>query len=163
MHNKRTTEIWVGAFVILAIIAIFVMVFKVADVKSFGGEHTYTLHANFDNIGNLKVRSPVKVGGVVVGRVSNISLDTQTNLPTVTMEINQKYDNFADTSTLKILTSGLIGEQYIGLVPGFIFDGIGKVMVNGDSVENTKSAIVLEDLIGQFLYRDGGSSNEKAH
>ncbi|MDW2288115.1 outer membrane lipid asymmetry maintenance protein MlaD, partial [Vibrio sp. 1562] len=117
---------------------------------------TYTLKAEFDNIGSLKVSSPVKVGGVVIGRVSNITLNPDNLLPVVSLSINSQYNQFPETSSVQILTSGLIGEQYIGLVPGFVFDD-EAMLVDGDTIEDTKSALVLEDLIGQVLYSVGGS------
>jgi phospholipid/cholesterol/gamma-HCH transport system substrate-binding protein len=156
MQQTRKIELWVGSFVIAGICAILVMIFQVADVKGLGSNDTYTLNAEFDNIGSLKVRSPVKVGGVVIGRVASISLNSESLLPVVTMAINSKYDQFPETSSVKILTSGLIGEQYIGLTPGFIFDD-EQMLVEGDYIEDTKSALVLEDLIGQVLYSVGGS------
>ncbi|KGY11802.1 toluene ABC transporter substrate-binding protein [Vibrio tubiashii] len=156
MQQTRKIELWVGSFVIAGICAILVMIFQVADVKGLGSNDTYTLKAEFDNIGSLKVRSPVKVGGVVVGRVTNIGLNQESLLPVVTMAINGAYNQFPETSSVKILTSGLIGEQYIGLTPGFIFDD-EQMLVEGDFIEDTKSALVLEDLIGQVLYSVGGS------
>lgn len=121
MQQTRKTELWVGSFVLAGICAILVMIFQVADVKSIGSGDTYTLKAEFDNIGSLKVRSPVKVGGVVIGRVSNITLNPDNLLPVVSLSINSQYNQFPETSSVQILTSGLIGEQYIGLVPGFCF------------------------------------------
>ncbi len=156
MQQTKKLELWVGGFVIAGVLAILMMIFQVADLKSIGSSNTYTLKAEFDNIGSLKVRSPVKVGGVVVGRVESIVLDQDTYVPVVSLAIESKYDQFPETSSLKILTSGLIGEQYIGLVPGFVFDD-EEMLVDGDFVEDTKSAMVLEDLIGQFLYQTGGS------
>lgn len=161
MQQTRKIELWVGSFVLAGICAILVMIFQVADVKGLGSNDTYSLKAEFDNIGSLKVRSPVKVGGVVVGRVSNISLDKESLLPVVTMAINSQYDQFSETSSVKILTSGLIGEQYIGLVPGFVFKD-EQMLKEGDLIEDTKSALVLEDLIGQVLYSVGGSSDNKS-
>ncbi|RJX70642.1 outer membrane lipid asymmetry maintenance protein MlaD [Vibrio sinensis] len=160
MQQTRKIELWVGTFVLAGICAILVMIFQVADVKSFGSSDTYTLKAEFDNIGSLKSRSPVKVGGVVVGRVTQISLDKESLLPVVTMAINSQYNQFSETSSLQILTSGLIGEQYIGLVPGFVFED-EQMLVDGDFIEDTKSALVLEDLIGQVLYSVGGSDKGK--
>ncbi|GAJ72787.1 LOW QUALITY PROTEIN: uncharacterized ABC transporter, periplasmic component YrbD [Vibrio sp. JCM 18904] len=157
MQQTRKTELWVGSFVLAGICAILVMIFQVADVKSIGSGDTYTLKAEFDNIGSLKVRSPVKVGGVVIGRVSSISLNPDNLLPVVTLSINSKYNQFPETSSVQILTSG-IGEQYIGLVPGFVFDD-EVMLVDGDTIEDTKSALVLEDLIGQVLYSVGGSDD----
>ncbi len=156
MQQSRKTELWVGSFVLAGICAILVMIFQVADVKGLGGGETYTLKAEFDNIGSLKVRSPVKVGGVVVGRVSDIALNPESMLPVVSMTINAQYDQFSETSSVEILTSGLIGEQYIGFTPGFVFED-EAMLVNGDYVQDTKSALVLEDLIGQVLYQVGGS------
>ncbi|MCJ2378333.1 outer membrane lipid asymmetry maintenance protein MlaD [Vibrio sp. ZSDZ34] len=156
MQQTRKLELWVGSFVLIGFCAILFMIFQVADVKSLGSRDTYTLKAHFDNIGSLKVRSPVKVGGVVIGRVSEISLEKENYLPTVSMEISREYDNFPDTSSVQILTSGLIGEQYIGFVPGFVFDDEGY-LADGDLIQDTKSALVLEDMIGQVLYSIGGS------
>lgn len=160
MQKNRKIELWVGSFVLAGICAILVMIFQVADVKNLGSSDTYTLKAEFDNIGGLKVRSPVKVGGVVVGRVTDIGLNSDSMVPVVTVAINATYDKFPDTSSLKILTSGLIGEQYLSLTPGFIFDD-EKMLQDGDYVEDTKSALVLEDLIGQFLYSVGDDSKEE--
>ncbi|CAM3881700.1 outer membrane lipid asymmetry maintenance protein MlaD [Vibrio sp. Of14-4] len=160
MQQTRKIELWVGTFVIAGICAVLVMIFQVADVKGLGTNDTYTLKAEFDNIGSLKVRSPVKVGGVVVGRVADIGLNKENLLPVVTMSINAEYDQFPDTSSVKILTSGLIGEQYIGLTPGFIFDD-EEMLVDGNYIEDTKSALVLEDLIGQVLYSVGGGDSDK--
>ena len=160
MQQTRKIELWVGSFVLAGICASLVMIFQVADVKGIGSNDTYSLKAEFDNIGSLKVRSPVKVGGVVVGRVTDIGLDTENLLPVVTMAIGSQYDQFPETSSVKILTSGLIGEQYIGLTPGFVFDD-EQMLVEGDYIEDTKSALVLEDLIGQVLYSVGGSDSAK--
>ncbi|BCL68543.1 Toluene tolerance protein Ttg2C [Vibrio nigripulchritudo MADA3029] len=157
MQQTRKLELLVGSFVIASVVAILVMILKVADVKSLGSGETYTLRAQFDNIGSLKLRSPVKIGGVVVGRVSDITLDTESYLPVITLTIDKKYGDFPETSSAQILTSGLIGEQYIGLVPGFVDEDI-DMLQDGDYIEDTKSALVLEDLIGQVLYRVGGDS-----
>ncbi|KJY81410.1 toluene ABC transporter substrate-binding protein [Vibrio galatheae] len=156
MQQTRKIELWVGSFVVAGICAILVMIFQVADVKGLGSSDTYTLKAEFDNIGSLKVRSPVKVGGVVIGRVTSIGLNSESLLPVVTMAISSTYQQFPETSSVKILTSGLIGEQYIGLTPGFVFDD-EQMLVDGDYIEDTQSALVLEDLIGQVLYSVGGS------
>ncbi|ELV8632205.1 outer membrane lipid asymmetry maintenance protein MlaD [Vibrio vulnificus] len=160
MQQTRKTELWVGSFVLAGICAILVMIFQVADVKGLGSGNTYTLKAQFDNIGSLKVRSPVKVGGVVIGRVSDISLNPETLVPVVSMSINSLYNQFPETSSVQILTSGLIGEQYIGLVPGFVFED-EQMLKDGDFIEDTKSALVLEDLIGQVLYSVGNKDETK--
>lgn len=159
MQQTRKLEFWVGSFVLAGICAILVMIFQVADVKDIGSNDTYLVQAEFDNIGSLKVRSPVKVGGVVVGRVQSIALDTERLLPSVTLAIDSRYNQFPENSSVQILTSGLIGEQYISLIPGFIFDD-EEMLKDGDRIEDTKSALVLEDLIGQVLYSMGGSDKD---
>ncbi|ENM5741919.1 outer membrane lipid asymmetry maintenance protein MlaD [Vibrio metoecus] len=159
MQQTRKIEFWVGSFVLAGICAILVMIFQVADVKGLGASDTYRLMAEFDNIGSLKVRSPVKVGGVVVGRVESIALNKKSLLPTVTLAIDSQYNQFSENSSLQILTSGLIGEQYLSLVPGFVLDD-EAMLKDGDRIEDTKSALVLEDLIGQVLYSVGGGSDK---
>ncbi|HGH6026681.1 TPA: outer membrane lipid asymmetry maintenance protein MlaD [Vibrio mimicus] len=159
MQQTRKIEFWVGSFVLAGICAILVMIFQVADVKGLGSSDTYRLTAEFDNVGSLKVRSPVKVGGVVVGRVESITLNPKSLLPTVTLAIDSQYNQFSENSSLQILTSGLIGEQYLSLVPGFVFED-ETMLKEGDRIEDTKSALVLEDLIGQVLYSVGGGSDK---
>ena len=155
MQQNKRLELWVGVFMLAGISALLVLAFKVANVQSFGSTETYTLKAHFDNIGGLKVRSPVKVGGVTVGEVTSITLDKQTYVPIVTLDVNKKFGYFPETSSASILTSGLLGEQYLGISPGFI-DTDTEMLHNGDLIEDTKSALVLEDMIGQVLYSLGG-------
>ncbi len=155
MQQNKRLELWVGVFMLAGISALLVLAFKVANIQSFGSTETYTLKAHFDNIGGLKVRSPVKVGGVTVGEVTAITLDEQTYVPIVTLEINKKFGYFPETSSASILTSGLLGEQYLGIRPGFI-DTDTEMLHNGALIEDTKSALVLEDMIGQVLYSLGG-------
>lgn len=149
--NSRKAEIGVGFFVVLAIAAMLLLSLKVADQGISGSSESYQLFAKFDNIGGLKERSAVKLGGVTIGRVAQITLDADDFTPVVTLEIDQRYTGFPETSSVSILTSGLLGEQYIGFQPGFSYDGI-EALQDGDFVEDTKSALVLEDLIGQFLF-----------
>ncbi len=149
--NLRKLEIGVGVFVSLAFAAFLMLALKVADQSMSGGGETYSLFAKFDNIGGLKVRSAIKVGGVTIGRVGSITLDSDDFTPVVELVISKDYQDFPDTSSVSILTSGLLGEQYIGFQPGFTFDGV-ESLVEGDFIEDTKSALVLEDLIGQFLF-----------
>ncbi|GAA0354532.1 outer membrane lipid asymmetry maintenance protein MlaD [Bowmanella denitrificans] len=149
--NSRKIEVLVGLFVALAAAALIMLALKVADRGLSGNGETYILKAKFDNIGGLKVRSPVKVGGVVIGRVGNISLDDDDFTPVVTLIIGKEFDKFPQTSSVSILTSGLLGEQYVGLQPGFMLDE-NDVLKPGQYIEDTKSALVLEDLIGQFLF-----------
>ena len=160
MQSKKS-EIGVGAFMLLALVALLFLCLRVADVKSLGTEPTWKLYATFDNIGGLKTSSPIKIGGVVIGRVTNITLDEKTLSPRVTMEIEDKYNQIPDTSSLAIRTQGLLGEQYLALNVGFDDPEMGTAMLkDGDTLQDTKSALVLEDLIGQFLYKSGdGNQN----
>ncbi|GAA3541900.1 outer membrane lipid asymmetry maintenance protein MlaD [Zobellella aerophila] len=149
-------EFSVGCFMLAGIGALLLLAFKVAGLTSNGQGETYTLYAKFDNIGGLKVRSPVKVGGVVVGRVSGISLDPQDQVPLVTLTLNKEVGQFAESSTATILTSGLLGEQYLGLNPGFADEEMGiGVLADGDTIADTQSALILEELIGKFIYSIG--------
>ena len=149
--NSRKMEIGVGLFVSLAVAAFLMLALKVADQGMQGSGETYELFAKFDNIGGLKERSAVKVGGVIIGRVDSISLDKDDFTPVVKLVISQEFGDFPDTSSVSILTSGLLGEQHVGFQPGFSFDGV-DTLKPGDFIEDTKSALVLEDLIGQFLF-----------
>jgi len=151
---SKKTELLVGIFVALGILALLMLSLKVANTGISGGGNSYNLYAKFDNIGGLKVRSPIKVGGVVVGRVSNISLDKEDYTPIVTLEIYTQYNNFSEATSVAILTSGLLGEQYLGLQPGFIDESL-DTLKSGDYIEDTKPALVLEELIGQFLFSQG--------
>lgn len=159
MQQNRQLELWVGTFVLAGIVALLVLIFQVADVKNLGGSETYNLKARFDNIGGLKVRSPVKVGGVTIGTVSDITLDTTTYVPVVTLAIDKKFGYFPETSSAAILTSGLLGEQYLGMTPGFVDVGI-VMLEDGDIIEDTKSALVLEEMIGQVLYSIGKDGDD---
>ena len=127
---------------------------KVANSGISGNGDSYNLFAKFDNIGGLKVRSPIKVGGVVVGRVSEISLDKDDFTPIVTMKIYAQYNQFSEATSVAILTAGLLGEQYIGLQPGFMDPSV-EILQPNDYIEDTKPALVLEELIGQFLFSQG--------
>ena len=153
---SKKVELLVGCFVALGIAAILMLALKVANAGIQGDGETYKLYAKFENIGGLKVRSAIKVGGVVVGRVANIHLNKEDYQPVVTLEIYSQYDNFSEASSLSILTSGLLGEQYLGLDPGFVDEELGiGTMAPGDFIEDTKPALVLEELIGQFLFSQG--------
>lgn len=153
--NKKSTEILVGLFVVLGALSLLFLALKAANLATFTGSgDTYRLQARFDNIGGLKARAPVRSAGVNVGRVTSVTLDPQTYLGVVTLEIN-KGVHFPKDSSAKILTSGLLGDQYIGIEPG----GDEKNLVAGDVITQTQSAVVLENLIGQFLFNkaaDGG-------
>ena len=162
MRQSIKYEFWVGLFVLLGLAALVFLGLRVAGVQGFTSEKTYTLYATFDNIGGLKVRAPIKVGGVVVGRVEDIQLDAQTYTPKVALAVNQDFNKIPDTSSLSIKTAGLLGEQYIALNIGFMMEGETEYMKEGSSFTDTNSAMVLEDLIGQFLYGDKKSDNSEA-
>ncbi|MDO7086157.1 outer membrane lipid asymmetry maintenance protein MlaD [Pseudocolwellia sp. AS88] len=151
---SKKIEIMVGLFAALGIAALLMLSLKVADSGISGSGETYQLYAKFDNIGGLKVRSPIKVGGVLVGRVSNISLDAEDYTPVVTLDLDAQYNKFSEATSVSILTAGLLGEQYIGLLPGFIDESVAT-LEPGDFIEDTKPALVLEELIGQFLFGQG--------
>ncbi|MEO8630048.1 MAG: outer membrane lipid asymmetry maintenance protein MlaD [Betaproteobacteria bacterium] len=145
---KRTTvDLWVGVFVVAGLIALLTLALKVGNANTIPASHAYTVYAEFDNIGGLKTRAPVKSAGVVVGRVDFIALDKQNYLAKVTIRLADQYKFPMDT-TASILTSGLLGEQYIGLDAG----GDTTELKQGDRIRLTQSAVVLEKLIGQFLY-----------
>ncbi len=153
MRNSAKYEFWVGIFLLIGIGALVFLGLKVANIQGLTNDNTYEVTATFDNIGGLKVRSPVKIGGVVIGRVDRIYLDKQTYLPTVDISIDSKYNDIPGNSSLAIKTSGLLGEQYIALNVGFD-DGETPDLKNGSKIVDTKSAMILEDLVGQFLYGD---------
>jgi len=157
--NRSTIDLWVGIFVALGLGALLFLALKVGNLASFSAAaETYLIKANFDNIGGLKKRAPVKSAGVVVGRVEDIAFDTETYEATVEFSIDKHYEFPKDTSA-KILTSGLLGEQYIGLAAG----GDTAKLKNGDKLKITQSAVVLENLISQFLFNkaaDGGKDNK---
>lgn len=155
------TEFMVGLFMLAGILAAVIMALKVAGLVLDSNSDTYTVHAKFDNVGSLKVRAPVRIGGVLVGRVSGISLDKQDLVPVVDMEIFSTYNDISDESKASILTAGIIGEQYIGITPGFYDEEMGTAYLkDGDYIRDTGSAVVLEDLIAKFLYNSAGSDNK---
>ncbi|KAA3626166.1 MAG: outer membrane lipid asymmetry maintenance protein MlaD [Proteobacteria bacterium] len=148
MFQSRTTEIWVGLFVAAGLAALFVLAMKVSNLSGFTDEKGYTLVARFENIGGLKVRSPVTVSGVRIGRVAGISYDNENYEALVTLNVSAHYDKLPTDTSASILTAGLLGEQYIGLEPG----GEEQFLKDGDSIQLTQSALVLEKIIGQFLF-----------
>ena len=155
--NRSKTNVAVGAFVALGMAAIVFMALKVGNLVSFDSGAGYRLEARFDNIGGLKVRAPVKSAGVVVGRIESITLDKQTYEAVAELRIRPEYQFSADTFAA-ILTSGLLGEQYLSLDAG----GDSRYLSDGERIVKTQSAMVLEKLIGQFLYNKASeSSGEK--
>lgn len=153
--GKKSIETLVGTFVLIGFLAIVFLALKAANLATFTGGDTYAVTARFDNIGGLKVRAPVKSAGVTVGRVKSISLDTKSYQGLVTLELERRFEFPKDTSA-KILTAGLLGDQYVGLEPG----GDDKNLAAGDDVKMTQSAVVLENLIGQFLYNRAAESGD---
>ncbi|OYD55001.1 outer membrane lipid asymmetry maintenance protein MlaD [Thauera propionica] len=147
MMSRTALDLWVGIFVAIGFAALVFLAMKVGNFSGLDGRETYRIEAPFDNIGGLKVRAPVKSAGVLVGRVQSIRFDTETYRAVVQMEIDKRFEFPADTSA-SILTSGLLGEQYIGLEAGADIEPLRE----GDRVLITQSAVVLEKLIGQFLF-----------
>lgn len=145
--KKHPLDFWVGLFVVLGFAALLFLALKAGNMSSLSFSSSYPITVRFDNIGGLKPRAPVKSAGVVVGRVASIRFDDKRYLADVTLNIESQYQ-FPKDSSAKILTSGLLGEQYIGLEPG----GDDQMLKSGDTITLTQSAIVLENLIGQFLY-----------
>ncbi|OGB02604.1 MAG: outer membrane lipid asymmetry maintenance protein MlaD [Burkholderiales bacterium RIFCSPHIGHO2_12_FULL_69_20] len=145
--SKRSIEILVGLFVLLGLGGVLFLALKAANLTTMSNGDTYPLTANFDNIGGLKARAPVRSAGVVVGRITGISLDPKTFQGVVTLEVSRRFE-FPKDSSAKILTAGLLGDQYIGIEPG----GDMANLAAGDTIKQTQSAVVLENLIGQFLF-----------
>jgi phospholipid/cholesterol/gamma-HCH transport system substrate-binding protein len=153
--SKRSTEILVGLFVLLGMLTLLFLALKAANLASFSTEPTYALSARFDNIGGLKVRAPVRSAGVTVGRVTSITLDPKTFQGVVGMDIRQGFQ-FPKDSSAKILTAGLLGDQYIGLEPG----GDEANLAAGATITQTQSALVLENLIGQLLFNKAAEAGD---
>jgi phospholipid/cholesterol/gamma-HCH transport system substrate-binding protein len=154
---KKSIETLVGLFVLLGLAALMFVALKAANLAAFSNGATYVLQARFDNIGGLKVRAPVRSAGVVVGRVTSIKLDPKTYQGVVTLQMSSNVE-FPKDSSAKILTSGLLGDQYVGIEAG----ADDKSLAAGDVIKQTQSAVVLENLIGQFLFSkaaDAGSES----
>lgn len=145
--ERTTLDLWVGIFVVAGIAALVMLAMKVGNLSTYNVSETYQVHAYFTNIGGLKPKASIKSAGVLVGRVTDITLDTQRYEAKVSMSLDKRYQFPKDTFAY-ILTSGLLGEQYIGLMPG----GDEEMIKNGEQLKKTQSAVVLEDLIGKFLY-----------
>jgi phospholipid/cholesterol/gamma-HCH transport system substrate-binding protein len=154
--NRMTIDLWVGIFVALGLGAIVFLSMKVGNLASFKADEGYHLDARFDNIGGLKVRAPVKSAGVVVGRVAQIRLDPKTYEAIATLRIDPTYQFTKDTIAA-ILTSGLLGEQYVGLEPG----GDTATLKDGDRIAKTQSAVVLEKLVSQFMFGKAAEGGDK--
>ncbi len=154
--QRSKNDVWVGLFVLLGAVAILFLALKSANLLTLNFQSNYTVSGRFDNIGGLKRQAAVKSAGVVVGRVENVTFDDKTFQATVTMSIESRYQ-FPKDSSLKILTSGLLGEQYIGIEAGAEADNLA----NGDRIQATQSAVVLENLISQLLYNRAADGPDK--
>jgi phospholipid/cholesterol/gamma-HCH transport system substrate-binding protein len=154
--NRSAIDLWVGIFVTIGLGAILFLALKVGNLLTLDRTPGYRLEASFDNIGGLKLRAPVKAAGVVVGRVESIRLDNKTYEAVVTMRINQDI-SFSKDTIASINTSGLLGEVYVGLDAG----GDTAMLMNGDRIAKTQSAVVIEKLIGQFLFDKASDAGAK--
>lgn len=156
MQNKRLLEILVGIFMLAGMGALFILAFKVSNLSKYSTHNTYKVIAAFDNIGDLKVRAPVTISGVRIGEVNGINLDPRTFKANVTLLIDKNENKLPVDTSAKILTAGLIGANYISLAPGYA----EEVLKNGGQITTTQPALVLENLISQFIYR---LDNKKDH
>lgn len=152
--QKSRHDLWVGLFVVIGAVALLFLALKAGNLLSLSFEPVYRISARFDNIGGLKARAAVKSAGVVVGRVTRISFDDKSFQATVEMEMEQRFA-FPKDSSVKILTAGLLGEQYLGIEPG----ASDKTLLAGDVITQTQSAVVLETLISQFLYNKAADAS----
>lgn len=156
MMQVRTVEIWVGVFVAAGLAALFMLAMQVSNLTVVGDDKGYTITARFENISGLKVRSPVTVAGVRVGRVTAIDFDSQTFQAVVSMRIGAAYDQLPVDTSAAVLTSGLVGEKYVGLEPGGDMD----VLKDGGEIKLTQSTLVLEQMIGKFLFDKAESGKQ---
>ena len=151
--ERTTLDLWVGIFVVAGIAALVLLAMKVGNLSTYNISETYQVHAYFSNIGGLKPKASIKSAGVLVGRVTDIKLDMKRYEADVVMNVDKRYQFPKDTFA-NILTAGLLGEQYIGLIPG----GDNEMLQNGEQLKQTQSAVVLEDLIGKFIYNKAEES-----
>ena len=154
--NRSTIDLWVGIFVAAGFGALLFLALKAGNLATFSTAQSYQVQAKFANIGGLKVRAPVKSAGVVVGRIADIRFDNESYEAIVSMNVDQHYAFPRDT-TAKILTSGILGEQYVGLEAG----GDGVMLKAGDRMRLTQSAVVLENLISQFLFNKAAEGKDE--
>ena len=156
MQQTRSVEIGTGLFVLLGMSALFFMTTQTTGGEKFSASETFEVEANFENVGSLKPRAPVAMSGVTIGRVTGVRFDPVALEAKVTLIIDSQYDQIPDDSDASILTSGLLGSQYIGLQAG----GSETYLENGSEIYFTQSAIVLENLIGKFLVNSGSGGDE---
>ena len=157
MDRVRAIEIGVGLFVAAGLAALFMLAMQVSNLSSMSNDQGYELVARFENVGGLKVRSPVSVGGVRVGRVAAIDYDMETFEAVVRLNIALQYNKFPQDTSARIFTAGLLGEQYVALEPG----GADELLKPGDNIQLTQSALVLEQIIGQFLFSKAAEGEKK--
>lgn len=148
MRQSKTIEMWVGVFVALGLAALFFLAMKVSNLADYESTDGYLVKAYFENVGSLKVRAPVSMSGVRMGRVSRISFDKNKYQALVEMRIDRQFDSLPEDTSASVLTAGLLGEQYISLSPG----GSDDTLKDGSTIDLTQSSIVLEEMISKFLY-----------
>jgi len=159
MLSQRTVEIFVGLFLMFGILCLIVLAFKVSGLTSFFKRTGYDITAEFDDIGQLKVRGPVKIGGVTIGEVSRIHLDPESYRAKVTLHIDTKVKDIPDDSTASILTSGLLGDNYVAITPMYS----NQYLQQGSIIQETHSAMILEKMIGQLIFNVGQSAKSDNH
>lgn len=160
MKRNVWIEVVVGMFLVLAFVALVILAFRVSGLSAISSSNSYLIYADFDNVGGLKVRAPVSIGGVRIGKVSHIMLDPHTFRAHVTMQIDRNVNAIPDDSSASILTQGLLGANYIAIGPGFE----QTALKSGDSIQNTNSALILENILGQLIYKvtDGGKEKSES-
>ncbi len=156
MSNQRLVELAVGLFILAAFGALLVLAFEVSGLNRLSGGDTYNVSATFNNIGGLRVRAPVKVGGVEIGSVESIRLNQDNYEATVTLALEGDKPHLPKDSSASILTEGLLGSKYISIQPGFDTE----MLANNDTIDETHSAMILENLVGQFLYKTSGKGKD---
>ncbi len=156
MRQTRAVEFGTGLFILFGIGALFFLATQTTNIETYGADKGYVVTARFTNVGGLKVRAPVTMAGVTIGRVSTIAFDPKRLDAVVTMKIESRYNTLPSDSSASVLTSGLLGEQYIGLEPG----GAETNLKDGDQIQFTQPAIVLENLIGKFLFNNKSSEKQ---
>ncbi len=157
MQQTRSIEMGTGLFVLLGMAALFLLTTQTTGSNSLSGSDTFEVTARFDNVGSLKNRAPVRMSGVTIGRVTSVRFDPDTLVAEVKLEIESQYDRIPEDSDAGILTSGLLGSQYIGLQAG----GSDLSLQEGSEIEFTQSAIVIENLISKYLFKEDSGSDEK--
>jgi phospholipid/cholesterol/gamma-HCH transport system substrate-binding protein len=157
MQQTRSVELGTGLFALLGLAALFFLATQTTGTENFTGRDTYTVHARFQNVGNLKARAPVSMSGVTIGRVTSVQFDPERLDAVVTLVIDSQYDQIPDDSDASILTSGLLGSQYLGLQAG----GSDTFLQEGSDIQFTQSAVVLENLISKYLFNSGGRGEDE--